>query len=163
MHTRNIIAVVLLIISLICLVSGLIQPILSLKIGAALPLVGTLTLHESTQSILKTIETLHDNNNTLVAFLILLFSIIVPIFKAISLLAVLLIKKLRNHSRLHKFIALISKWSMADVFVVGIFIAFLSTQSNEALEAKLGTGFYWFLAYCLISIAASQVMTTEKA
>jgi len=105
----------------------------------------------------------YENNNALVAFLILLFSIIVPIFKAVSLLAVILIKKLRNHSRLHKFIALISKWSMADVFVVGIFIAFLSTQSNEALEAKLGTGFYWFLAYCLISIAASQVMTTEKA
>jgi len=162
MHTRNIIAVILLIISLICLVPGLMQPILSLKIGASLPLVGTLTLHESTQSIIKTIETLYENNNALVAFLILLFSIIVPLFKAISLLAVLLIKKLRNHSRLHKFIALISKWSMADVFVVGVFIAFLSTQSNEALEAKLGTGFYWFLAYCLISIAASQVMTTEK-
>ena len=163
MHTRNIIAVILLIISLICLVPGLTQPILSLKIGAALPLVGTLTLHESTQSILKTIQTLNENNNALVAFLILLFSIIVPLFKAISLLAVLLIKKLRNHSRLHKFIALISKWSMADVFVVGVFIAFLSTQSNEALEAKLGTGFYWFLGYCLISIVASQVMTTRKS
>ena len=163
MHTRNIIAVILLIISLICLVPGLMQPILSLKIGAALPLVGTLTLHESTQSILKTIETLNENNNALVAFLILFFSVIVPVFKAVSLLSVLLIKKLRNHSRLHKFIALISKWSMADVFVVGVFIAFLSSQSNEALEAKLGTGFYWFLAYCLISIAASQVMTTEKA
>jgi len=163
MHTRNIIAVILLIISLICLVPGLMQPILSLKIGAALPLVGTLTLHESTQSILKTIETLNENNNALVAFLILLFSVIVPVFKAVSLLSVLLIKKLRNHSRLHKFIALISKWSMADVFVVGVFIAFLSTQSNEALEAKLGMGFYWFLAYCLISIAASQVMITEKA
>jgi uncharacterized paraquat-inducible protein A len=139
------------------------QPILSLKIGAALPLVGTLTLHESSQSILKTIETLNENNNALVAFLILLFSVIVPLFKAISLLSVLLIKKLRKHSRLHKFIALISKWSMADVFVVGVFIAFLSSQSNEALEAKLGMGFYWFLAYCLISIAASQVMTTDEA
>jgi len=163
MHTRNIIAVILLIISLVCLFPGLTQTILSLKIGAALPIVGTLTLHESTQSILKTIETLNKNNNALVAFLILLFSVIVPLFKAISLLSVLLIKKLRNHSRLHRFIALISKWSMADVFVVGVFIAFLSTQSNEALEAKLGTGFYWFLAYCLISIAASQIMTTEKA
>ncbi len=162
MHIRNIIAVVLFIISLICLVPGLTQPILSLKIGATLPLVGTLTLHESTQSILNTIETLHENNNALVAFLILLFSIIVPLFKAISLLSVLLIKKLRNHSRFHEFIAIISKWSMADVFVVGVFIAFLSTQSNQALEAKLGTGFYWFLAYCLISITASQIMTTKK-
>ena len=163
MHTRNIVAAILLIISLICLVPGLTQPILSLKIGAALPLVGTLTLHESTQSILKTIQTLNENNNALVAFLILIFSIVVPLFKAISLLSVLLIKKLRNHSRLHKFISFISKWSMADVFVVGVFIAFLSTQSNEALEAKLGVGFYWFLAYCLISIVASQVMITEKA
>lgn len=163
MHIRNIIAVILLIASLVCLVPGLMQPILSLKIGAALPIVGTLTLHESTQSILKTVETLHENNNTLVAFLILFFSVIVPVFKAISLLAVLLIKKLRNHTSLHQFIALISKWSMADVFVVGVFISFLSSQSNEAMQAKLGVGFYWFLAYCLISIAASQVMTTRKA
>ena len=89
MHIRNIIAVILLIISLVCLFPGLTQPILSLKIGAALPIVGTLTLHESTQSILKTVETLHENNNALVAFLILFFSVIVPLFKAISLLVVL--------------------------------------------------------------------------
>lgn len=163
MHIRNIIAVILLIASLVCLVPGLMQPVLSLKIGAALPIVGTLTLHESTQSILKTVETLHENKNTLVAFLILFFSVIVPVFKAISLLAVLLVKKLRKQAGLHRFIALISKWSMADVFVVGIFIAFLSSQSNEAMQAKLGTGFYWFLAYCIISIIASQVMITEKA
>lgn len=163
MQIRNIIAVVLLLASLACLVPGLMKPILSIEVGANLPIVGTLKLHESKQSILQTIETLHENKNSLVAFLILLFSVIVPIFKAISLLLILLVKKLNNLRGLHYFVALISKWSMADVFVVGVLLAFLATRSNDAIEANLHAGFYWFLAYCLISIAASQIMTVKKA
>lgn len=162
MSPRNITALVLIIASFVCLYPGLTEPILSLSIGAQLPLVGTLELHESTQSILKTVETLHKNNNSLVAFLILFFSVIVPIFKGISLLLIILVKKMRNWSGLHRFVALISKWSMADVFVVGVFLAFLATKSNDAIEANLQTGFYWFLAYCIISIAASQIMEVRK-
>ena len=71
MNTRNIIALILIIISLCCLYPGLVKPILSIKIGAVLPIVGELSLHESTQSIISTIEELYENKNTLVASLIL--------------------------------------------------------------------------------------------
>lgn len=162
MKLRNIIAIVLLLLSLACLIPGLTLPILSLEIGAALPLVGKMTLHESTQSIWDTIRTLHKNDNTFTAFLILFFSILIPIFKALVLLLILLVKKIQQRAAWHNFVALISKWSMADVFVVGVFIAFLATSSNDAIDAKLGNGFYWFLAYCIISIAASQIMKTKQ-
>ena len=71
---------------------------------------------------------------------------------------------------------------MADVFVVAIFIAYLSTHSqpnnssheaqimgfnikfgvNLALKSKLGSGFYFFLAYCLTSLTALQIFSGEK-
>ena len=162
MSTRNILAFILIIISLICLYPGLTEPILSIKIGANLPLVGELVVHETTQSILNTIQTLHENDNTLVAFLILLFSVMVPILKAVILLLVLFVKNMGKRVRLHKFVAIISKWSMADVFVVGVLLAALATSSEDSIEAKLHQGFYYFLAYCLISILASQVMKIEE-
>lgn len=161
MKTRNLIAFILIIVSLCCLYPGLIEPILTIKVAANLPLVGKLSLHESTQSILGTIESLFDANNGLVGFLILLFSVLVPIFKALSLLVVLFFKKLSFRKPLYKFVNLISKWSMADVFVVGVLLAFLATRSDENVQAFLHNGFYFFLAYCLISIFATQLIVVE--
>jgi len=162
MKARNIIALILIIISLICLYPGLTEPILSIKVGAKLPIVGNITLHESIQSILDTINTLHENNNGLVAFLILFFSVIVPVIKAILLLVVLFFKNLKQRMNIHKFVYIIGKWSMADVFVVGVFLAFLATKSNESIEANIHAGFYYFLAYCLISLLAIQIMQVEE-
>ena len=162
MSTRNIIAFILILISLVCLYPGLTTPMISLKIGANLPLVGELVVHETTQSILNTVKTLYENDNALVAGLIFLFSVIVPIFKAVILLLVLFVKKIGWRTQLHKFVAIISKWSMADVFVVGTLLATLATSSEDSIEAKLHEGFYYFVAYCLISILASQVMKVEE-
>ena len=161
MSTRNIIAFILIIISLLCLYPGLTAPVLSVKVGALLPIMGNVTFYESTQSILKTISTLHENNNSLVAFLILFFSIIVPIIKAVLLLVVLFFKQVKKRLSVYQFVYLIGKWSMADVFVVGVFLAFLATKSNDNIEAQIHQGFYFFLAYCLISLMAIQVMKVE--
>ena len=162
MSTRNIIAFILILISLFCLYPGLTTPMLSLKIGANLPLVGELTVHETTQTILNTVQTLHENDNSVVASFIFLFSVIIPIIKAVILLLVLFVKQLRMRSTLHKFVAVISKWSMADVFVVGVLLATLATTSEDAIEAHLHEGFYYFAAYCIISILAAQVMKVEN-
>ncbi len=159
---RNWIAFFLILASLACLYPGLFQPIMSIAITPKLPLVGEVTLYESTQSILKTIETLYTNNNQLVAILILLFSVIVPIIKAILLLVVLFLKKLGSRKKLFNFVHLIGKWSMADVFVVGVFLAFLATKSNDGFHAEIHAGFYYFLAYCLISLLAIQIMKVEE-
>jgi len=162
MTTRNWIAFILILASLACLYPGLFQPIMSISIIPRLPLVGEVTLYESTQSILKTIETLYTNNNQLVAILILLFSVIVPILKAIILLAVLFLKKLSSRKKLFNFVHAIGKWSMADVFVVGVFLAFLATKSNDGFHAEIHSGFYYFLAYCLISLVAIQFIKLEE-
>ena len=70
------------------------------------------------------------------------------------------------------FVELIAKWSMADVFVVALFIAYLAAQASQtppgdpsvppplvAFTASFGAGFYWFTAYCIVSLAAQQFTT----
>ncbi|MFT4667339.1 MAG: paraquat-inducible protein A [Polaribacter sp.] len=162
MSIRNWIAFILILLSLLCLYPGLFQPIMSIDITPKLPLVGEVTLYESIQSIVKTVDTLYENDNKLVAFLILLFSIIVPIIKAVVLLLILFVRKLSSRKALYNFVHMIGKWSMADVFVVGVFLAFLATKSNDGFHAELHNGFYYFLAYCLISLVAIQIMEVKE-
>ena len=52
----------------------------------------------------------------------------------------------------------ISKWAMADVFVVGVYVAFLSAKATDNLDAELQVGFYYFASYCVISLLALQFM-----
>lgn len=161
MNKRNIIALVLIVISLICLYPGLTAPMLSIKVGTTLPIIGEMVLHDSVQSIVSTIEHLFDNNNHLVGILILLFSVVVPVVKALILLAVLFMKGMGSKSKWFNFVRQIGKWSMADVFVVGVFIAHLATKSDTGINAELHEGFYYFVAYCLISLLAIQIMVVE--
>ena len=161
MSTRNIIALVLILISLGCLYPGLFEPILSIVVGADIPILGRIELQNSTNSIISTIQTLYEEGNPLVSFLILFFSVMVPVLKAVLLLIVLFIPQVPRRLGIYNFVHVIGKWSMADVFVVGVLIAYLGTQSNTNIEATLHQGFYYFLAYCLISLTAIQVMKID--
>ena len=161
MSTRNIIALVLIIISLGCLYPGLFEPILSIAVGADIPILGRIELQNSTNSIISTIQTLYKEGNPLVALLILFFSVVVPVLKAVLLLLVLFIPTLPRRHGIYNFVHIIGKWSMADVFVVGVLIAYLGTQSNTNVNASLHEGFYYFLAYCLISLVAIQIIKID--
>ncbi|MFY0628128.1 MAG: paraquat-inducible protein A [Reichenbachiella sp.] len=162
MSFRNIVALILTFLSLIILYPGLTSPILKITIAADLPILGRTTFYEQTQSILETVETLYNNKNKIVAGLILFFSVVVPFTKGVIIIATLLFKNLPFRSSLHRFISIIGKWSMADVFVVGIFIAFLSTQSNSAIDAQLLSGFHYFTGYCILSLLGIQLAEIEE-
>ncbi|UXP31279.1 paraquat-inducible protein A [Reichenbachiella agarivorans] len=156
MLKRNIVALVLTIISLAILYPGLTFPILQITVSADLPILGKTTFYEQTQSILQTVETLYKTNNKFVASLIFLFSVVVPATKGVIVLSVLLIKDFKLKYKLYKFVHSIGKWSMADVFAVAVFMAFLSAQSNSSVEAVLHQGFFYFASYCLISLLGLQ-------
>jgi len=158
MSTRNKIGFFLILVSLIALYPGLSRPMLTLEVAPTLPLLGKTTFYEQTQSVMESIRFLYEHNNKFVAFLILFFSVTVPVIKAVLLLITLFISSIKYRPEMFQFVSAIGKWSMADVFVVGIFIAFLATGSNESINAYLHDGFYYFLAYCIISIAAIQVI-----
>lgn len=164
MTKRNILALVLIIVSLVCLYPGLTKPIILIHIGAKIPMIGEIELFDRTQSVIESIRSLFETDNNLVAWLILIFSVMVPILKAVILLFILGFKNFRYRNALYKFVGLIGKWSMADVFVVGVLLAFLATGENESIRAELFEGFYYFAAYCIISIMgilAMDIKTNE--
>ena len=159
MTRRNIIAVVLVVISLVVVVPGLIQPIITLSAN----MMGRQVFAE-TRSILQTVKDLHESGNDLVAGMILFFSVLVPFIKAVLLGVVGVLKPtVPLRYRLFTFVRGISKWAMADVFVVGVYIAYLSAKATDALDAELHEGFYYFTAYCLISLLSVQVMQVESS
>ena len=155
---RNIIAVAVILLSLGLLYPGLTEPMLNLTIAAKLPFLGDMELYNKTQSIMQSIYDLFDSGNTLVALLILVFSVVIPIMKAICLLIALIMPFHPISPRLHQFVLVIGKWSMADVFVVGLFMAFMAGKAHPSTQAELHAGFYFFLAYCILSILGSQLI-----
>lgn len=126
---------------------------------------GTVPAFNKTNSILSTSAELYRNNHVPVAVMILFFSVGVPMLKALLLIAAHLPLPVVFKRRLLWVSMVASKWSMADVFVVAIFVAFLGAngiQVNRALvdfQSNLGPGFYYFLAYCVLSIVATQLLS----
>jgi uncharacterized paraquat-inducible protein A len=125
-------------------------------------------IYMQTRSILGSVRHLYDVGSFTAATLILLFSVVVPFGKATLVSwAVLQRNDERRRGTLH-FVEMIAKWSMADVFAVALFITYLAAQATQAapgsttasvaaFTASFGPGFYWFAAYCLVSLATQQV------
>ena len=141
---------------LLLLWPGLTMPVLTIEAGITLGGV-TQTLFHQQQSILESIETLQETESYLAAGLILLFSVCVPIVKAIAIMISLLMPT-KWEGLVRHWVSLISKWAMADVFVMGLFIAFLASDSSEFLSAQLESGFYYFAAYCVCSVLVFQII-----
>lgn len=158
--TRNWIGIGMLLISIALLIPGLTFDLLTLDISINALI--SIEVYNETRSILGTIQDLFANGNAMVGVLILFFSVIVPFVKAVLLLLVTIFQHVPKRKGIYKFIGLISKWSMADVFVVGVFIAFLSLKSDNNVNAEIHSGFWFFFLYCIVSIAAAQVIKVEE-
>lgn len=159
---RNATALGLTLLSLLMLVPGLTNPMIT--ITASIDAFGTTReIFRQTQSITEAIRSLHDSGNDFVAGLILLFSVTIPFLKAVMLVPVLGLADAGKRYRLYRLVQSISKWSMADVFVVGVFIAMLAAVATDNLDASVESGFYYFTAYCLISNLAFQVLRVEPS
>jgi uncharacterized paraquat-inducible protein A len=127
---------------------------------------GTVNAFDKTRSIIGTATELYSNGHLPVALLILIFSVGVPTLKALLLLILNVSMREKTRYRLLVVSNAISKWSMADVFVIAIFIAYLAgngIQESQGLvdfKATLGIGFWYFLGYCLVSILGTQLLSS---
>src|SRR5688500_6807701 len=84
-----------------------------------------------TRSIVSSVQRLYEVGSPVPATLILLFSVLVPFAKsAIGGCAMLMSDALQRRRTLG-FVELIAKWSMADVFVVALFITYLGAQASQ--------------------------------
>jgi hypothetical protein len=131
--------------------------------------VGDVEVYTQTRSIVGSVQRLYEVGSPVPATLILLFSVIVPLSKAALVTWAVFVSDARARQRTLWFVETIAKWSMADVFVVALFIAFLAAQASAtptqgpnaspaliAFSAHFGAGFYWFAAYCVFSLASQQ-------
>lgn len=152
MNTRNMSSFVLLIVSFILLYLGVTEPMLTMKAEIA-----GRELFNYKRSILQAVKDLYESDNYLVSFLILFFSIMIPVLKGIVILWAFTFGNFNQKFKAHKFIFRIGRWSMADVFAVGVFIAYLGGEAIDALDANLEIGFYYFTGYCIVSLLSLQV------
>jgi uncharacterized paraquat-inducible protein A len=158
---RNVLALILTVVSLALLWPGLTKPALTIK--ATMDFLGqTRELTNETRSVVSAAKKLHDTGNNFVAGLILLFSILIPFIKAALIIPIFAMRGTPTADRLYRFVRAISKWAMADVFAVGMLIAFLVAKGTANLAALAGPGFYFFAAYCLVSNLAFQLLEQPR-
>jgi hypothetical protein len=123
-------------------------------------------VYHQTRSILGSVRHLYEVGSNTAATLILVFSVLVPFLKVLLVLWALHRHDPLRRERTLRLVETIAKWSMADVFAVALFIAYLAAQATQTaggsatalvtFRATLGSGFYWFAAYCLFSLATQQ-------
>lgn len=168
---KKAIGLILLLISLVCLILGLIYPFMTITIevdmggkgGFLGSLIGGAVADQfnkrTSYNIPQAMRMLFEQHQYFVGVLIGLFAIVLPIGKTILSFIYLYNKK----HKLHRFIESIGKFAMADVFCVGVFIAFLYTRFNQALKADIEIGYYWFATYVILNIISVILLKPSKA
>jgi len=141
--------------ALMTLVFGLITPILMVTIHKEVEYLGDIVLSFESKGVVGSIEKLWESGDLVVALVILLFSVIVPVLKVLSLLFVSVFMQSRFAHTIVKFFKAIGKWSMVDVFVVAVFLVYLTANKGDVSRAEVEVGLYFFLAYVIVSMLVS--------
>ncbi|MGL4614838.1 MAG: paraquat-inducible protein A [Shewanella sp.] len=125
---------------------------------------GEVQVLQQTRSIWSTVTELYNTGNGLVAGLVMLFSIIIPAIKLSLMLAQQSVSSIALQWRIQHIVDLLAKWSMADVFVVALIITFLAGNASGGMgemlktQAQFESGFYFFTAYCILSIVSGYLV-----
>jgi uncharacterized paraquat-inducible protein A len=125
---------------------------------------------KSVLEVFRTLITMGQPEMVVVAVLVLLFSVVFPILKVIAVGLCLRNPSWPKRYRIVKFFALeSSKWSMADVMALAIFMAFVAFNGLIASamnglkgpgaeiviptdSSKILPGFYLFVGFCMASL-----------
>ena len=137
------------------LLLGLLTPILMVTIHKEVEYLGDVVLSFESKGVMGSISKLFENGDTIIALVILLFSVVIPLLKVIALLFVSLFAHNEVAHTIIKFFKLIGKWSMVDVFVVAVFLVYLTANNAEVSRAEVEVGLYFFLAYVIVSMLVS--------
>lgn len=113
-------------------------------------------LFNERRSVTGTLQTLWEGGNYWPFLLIFLFGILVPLVKSGIIFYLLVVKN--PNITWYRFVSGISKWAMADVFAISIFVAFLGAGAMQSTQAILEPGFYYFAGYVLLSGVISMLL-----
>jgi hypothetical protein len=134
-------------------------------------------LYFKSKSILEVVHVMILNDKmevVAVGILVLLFSVVFPVSKLVSSVMFIFSEKLRNNAIVKFMIFKTAKWTMADVMVVAIFMAYIGfsgiiSEQLKDLEtiviqvdmlttngSSLQIGFYLFTAFAFLSLLVSH-------
>ena len=180
--------VVLMLFCLAMLAGGVLSPMLEVEVRVTkldATLLGTpiefhdQSLYYRSKTVLEVSQTLIQMGRpemTLVAVLVILFSVVFPALKMLALGVCLFRLALLRTNRFVKLLAFeLSKWSMADVMALAIFMSFVAFNGvigsawdglrgvpnvQEVLiptnASKILPGYYLFVGFCVSSILLSK-------
>ena len=140
----------LLIVSSATLVLGLLLPVITLE---------ELVFWKHTFSVLTGIQSLWQEHHYFLAVVILVFSIIFPLVKLMTLFMIWTAEMPQaQRQRILKWVGALGKWSMLDVFVVAITIVIAKIARFASAEPRVGI--YFFATS--IALAILVTMRIEK-
>ena len=180
--------VVLMLFCIATLAGGVLSPMLEVEVRVTkldATLLGTpiefrdQSLYYRSKTVLEVFQTLMQMGRpemTLVGVLVILFSVVFPALKMLALGACVFRPALLRTNRVVKLLAFeLSKWSMADVMVLAIFMSFVAFNGviGSALgglhempnihqvliptnASKILPGYYLFIGFCVSSIILSK-------
>ncbi|MBE8215071.1 MAG: paraquat-inducible membrane protein A [Endozoicomonadaceae bacterium] len=100
---------------------------------------------ETSNTIIEGIKILLDNKLYGIACIVFSASIVIPIFKIISMLWLIIAVKwssaryIKHHMRLYRFIERIGRWSMLDIFVISVMLTLLNVSPLISITIDWGT------------------------
>jgi len=179
---------VLILFCLAMLAGGVLSPMLEVEVRVTrldATLLGTpiefrdQSLYYRSKTVLEVCQTLIEMGRpemTLVGVLVILFSVVFPVLKMLALGACIIRPALLRTNRLVRLLAFeLSKWSMADVMVLAIFMSFVAFNgvvagALDGLHAmpniqqvsfptnasRILPGYYLFVGFCVSSIFLSK-------
>jgi len=145
-------------VAAVCLLVGLAAPMLTVIAQREVAVLGTVVLQFQSKSILGTVRDLLAGGGVFVGILLALFSVAVPVGKLMVAMLALLARGASLRAACTHFVRLIGKWSMTDVFVVAVLLAFLAAGHGALTDARLGPGLYFFACYGLLSMVGGLLL-----
>lgn len=141
--------------AMITLFFGLLAPILMVTIHKEVEYLGDIVLSFESKGVMGSILKLWESEDFIVAGVIFLFSVLIPMLKTFSLLFISVFMGNKFAHTIVRFFKIIGKWSMVDVFVVAVFLVYLTANKSDVSRAQVEVGLYFFLAYVIVSMLMS--------
>jgi hypothetical protein len=153
------VAYMMLAIAFVALIVGLSTPILSLQASRDLPVLGETVFQFQSKGILTTISALREQGNLWLALILFLFSVLIPLLKTLIAALTFFSSTRSSVERAFHISHHLGKWSMADVFVVAILVAFFANSGENSLtHAEVQAGLWFFAVYVILSLLATQML-----
>ena len=142
-----------LLVALVLLVIGLTAPILTLE---------KFYVFTNQVSLWSALQQLWEQNDWGLLLLLGTFSVLFPVLKILFLLKITNLEAADSelHKQHLKWLAIYSKWSMLDVFVVALLV--VSVKLNVLAEANVEYGIYVFAASVILTTLVSHLSVRDQ-